>query len=533
MKKLFSISALLLVAVAVVVRNQPVAQSQYVPQAQLCADGSNTLCAKLPAYIGPDPLLNSGCGYSGLFGPLPTSKNNDVQTPFDNMAWQMFVALNWAAAGVNLPPAQGLTMPGFRVYQNYRKVSALFGNSPKRAGCTNALALPIFYIGSDGKGNPAPNNEEYFQASTNLPLIDINGNWTIFERRVNDIEAQYLLQPNGQSSQTLTTISGQNNFVKYNPKGAQFTASATTQTGANGSIEIKTAWRIIDRNAGDDPSRYYTQLAQIAVPGDLVNGGSQFCSTVTLGLVGMHIIQRNPVDSTNPKLLPQWIWATFEHVDNAPVAQAPCNVSTGCGTAPSTNWINQPSCGPASPASSVRYSYYKQNTTIQGTNVQPVSTGKGPTEFPWNAKAPYANGNTTAATANPQATRCFSIYPTTAQLNTQWQNALAAFKTPLQNYMLIGTQWGGDVEPREGNPLPDDAVPAMLSNMTLETYIQNYTTSTKNGGPGSCVGCHAFATLAVGNPAPSADFSFLPGLAQPATARNKIKTPGPPITSRK
>src|SRR5215217_1045084 len=272
MKKLLSITAMLLIAAAVVVLYRPAAYVpkaapvQYVPTAQLCADGSNTLCSKLSAYIGPDPLLNSGFGYSGLFGPLPTSKDNDVQTPFDNMAWQMFVALNWAASAVNQPPAQGLTTPGPRVFQNYRKVSALFGNSPKRAGCTSALALPIFYIGSDGKGKPMPNNEEYFQASTNLPLIDVNGNWAIFERRVNDVEAQYLLAPNGQSSQTLTTQTGQTNFVAKNPGGAQFTASATTPISANGSIEIKTAWRIINPTAGDDPSRYYTQLAFIAVP---------------------------------------------------------------------------------------------------------------------------------------------------------------------------------------------------------------------------------------------------------------------------
>ena len=523
MKKLVSMSAILLLIATVVVVNQPVAHVvQYVPQAQLCADNSRVLCSKLPAYIGPDPLLKSGFGYSGLFGPLPTSKDSDVQTPFDNMAWQMFVALNWAASAVNQPPTIGLTTPGPRVFQNYRKVSALFGNSPKRAGCTSALALPIFYIGSDGKGNPMPNNEEYFQASTNLPLIDINGNWTIFERRVNDIEARYLLAPNGQASQTLTTIAGQTNFTKSHPGGAQFTASATTQTGANGSIEIKTAWRIINRNAGDDPSRYYTQLAFVAVPGDLVKGGQQFCSSVTLGLVGMHIIQRNPVDPQNPKLLPQWIWASFEHVDNAPLAAAPCNVANGC---PTTNWINQPSCGAAAPSSSVRYSFYNSNATVQGTNIRPKTTGSGPTKFPWNPRQPYAAGNTTGATAMPQATRCFSIYPTTAQLNQQWQKALAGINTPLKNYMLVGTQWGGAVEPREGNPLPDDAVPAMLSNITLETYIQNYTKATSDGGPGSCVGCHNFATLSVGSPQPSADFSFLPGLAQPTTARSKIQTP--------
>src|SRR5205814_3306911 len=164
------------------------------------------------------------------------------------MAWQMFVSLNWAANAVNQPASKGLTEPGQRVWQTYRKVSSLFGNSPVTAGCTNALALPVLSIGSDGKGNPQPNNEEYFQASTNSPLIDINMNWAIFERRVNDIEAQYLLAPNGKASQTLTTQNGQRNFIANNPGGVQFTSSSTIPTGNTGSIEIKAAWRILNRN---------------------------------------------------------------------------------------------------------------------------------------------------------------------------------------------------------------------------------------------------------------------------------------------
>lgn len=526
MKKLLVISSMLLVAATAVVLQQSAAQSHYVPRAVFCAILSNAPCSFVPAYIGPDPLLKKSNGYSGLFGPPPNSVAKDVQTPFDNMAWQMFVGLNWAASEVKKTPAIGLTAKGPRVWQKYRKVSALFGNSPVTAKCTNALALPVLSIGSDGKGNPMPNNEEYFQASTNLPLIDINGNWTIFERRVNDVEAQYLLAPNGQSSQTLTTTTGQNNFILSYPQGASFTASGPTPLGKQGSIEIKTAWRMLDRSAGDNPSRYYTQSAIVAVPGDLVSGGQQVCATVTLGLVGMHIIQRNPVVTPrNGNLLPQWIWATFEHVDNAPMAQSPCNVRNGCGTNVSTNWINQATCGSAAPSGSVRYSFYNQNAGVQGTNIGPAPSRTSPPTYPWNSKAPYAQGGTTSATATPQATRCWSIYTTTAQLNTQWRNALAKFKTPFQNYMLIGTQWGGDVEPEEGNPLPANAVPAMLSNITLETYIQNYTGSNPNlPGPGSCIGCHSFATLVVGKPQPTADFSFLPSLAQPETARSKMKT---------
>ena len=239
----------------------------------------------------------------------------------------------------------------------------------------------------------------------------------------------------------------------------------------------------------------------------------------------MHIIQRNTVDKTNPELLPKWIWAAFEIVDNAPPAQSPCDVSNpspnACGK--NTNWLDQDTCGAAAPSSLVRrYSFYNPKAGPQTTNIRPAPRiGK---TFPWNSTAPYAKNSTTASTAMPQATRCWSIYWTTSDVNKQWQKALGAYSTPLQNYQLIGTQWGGNIEQRRGNPLPIDAVPAMLSNMTLETYIQNYTKGTAKGGPGSCIGCHSFATLPAGTQ-PSADFSFLPGLAQPETARSRIKTP--------
>jgi hypothetical protein len=66
--------------------------------------------------------------------------------------------------------------------------------------------------------------------------------------------------------------------------------------------------------------------------------------------------------------------------------------------------------------------------------------------------------------------------------------------------------------------MPANAVPGLLSNLTLETYIQNYTKVVNNQGPGSCIGCHAFATLA-DNRTPS-DFSFLPYLASPSLTRS-------------
>ncbi len=57
-------------------------------------------------------------GYNGLYGAPPDKASEDVQTPFDNMAWQMFVTLNWAANAVNQLSATGLTKPGLRVWHD-------------------------------------------------------------------------------------------------------------------------------------------------------------------------------------------------------------------------------------------------------------------------------------------------------------------------------------------------------------------------------------------------------------------------------
>lgn len=102
--------------------------------------------------------------------------------------------------------------------------------------------------------------------------------------------------------------------------------------------------------------------------------------------------------------------------------------------------------------------------------------------------------------------------------------ALGSLKSVFQNYMLIGTQWGGQLEPpTPPNPVPANAVPGMLSNTTLETYIQNYNGSDPSlPGPGSCVSCHNFATL-VDNKT-SANFSFLPSLVDPVAGRSMIRT---------
>ena len=63
---------------------------------------------------------------------------------------------------------------------------------------------------------------------------------------------------------------------------------------------------LLGRNDRDrQPDRFHTRQAFVLDP---VTGKSK---AVTVGLVGIHIVQKTPSR-------PQWIWTTFEQVDNLP-----------------------------------------------------------------------------------------------------------------------------------------------------------------------------------------------------------------------
>jgi len=72
-----------------------------------------------------------------------------------------------------------------------------------------------------------------------------------------------------------------------------------------GSLNVKSSW--IDMRNIPHPERYHTRTAWLQDP---ISGT---CSTnpVIVGLVGLHIVQKTPSR-------PQWIWSTFEQVDNVP-----------------------------------------------------------------------------------------------------------------------------------------------------------------------------------------------------------------------
>lgn len=463
----------------------------YTPQPVYCADGSGKLCSVVPSFLGPDPAIEKkSFGYQGLSNDV-ASFDEDVQSPFDNMAWQMFVALNWSANGGS-DPKQGLAGDAPAVWQAWSRPEDVFGGDV--ASCANPDNLPRFdLIAKSGDQS----RDEEFQQATGQPLIDVDGNWTLFERRLNDIEKNYIVG-NG-----LDSLAGQQIFVEAGKTVALPVGDMTKPNGALGAIEIKAAWRIIEDSEKGD---YFSQRALLDIEGEYVADGKPLCQEVTLGLVGLHLIQNN---GEFGNLLPQFVWASFEHEDNAPFAAQACDA-----TDPNCyKTIAKNQC-PVAEGESGTWSYWNAACRAAGVN-QPPTPKLGQKAYLWDRTQPYAGHYTTKqgdALCGTQVSHCWQVYKLTQQLNTAWRAQLAAAGSVFQHYYLIGTNWGGNVEP-DGVQLVNGSVPAFMGNGALETYIQ------ADPKIGNCVDCHKGATLAWTGPDPKhpknydADFSFLLGLA--------------------
>jgi len=255
--------------------------------------------------------------------------------------------------------------------------------------------------------------------------------------------------------------------------------------GSTGAMEIKAAWRILYPSLGDDPNRFYNIQARVYVPAGESKDGTAFCFEARLGLVGFHVIQRT-TDPQDGGARQSWNWATFEHVDNAPLA-------TNAGD-PATTDAGPTTCEP--PDTDTRYSFYDPACTGCTPNGPPPTPSPG-SGYLWESTAPYGREYANPGGFGTQVVRCWRIYDETRELNERFQQAFTG--SVWANYRLLNTQWQSSLDIPPFDPI---SIPTYLGNAVIETYIQSES---------DCLGCHAFATTTAGQ---DANFSFLLSYAQ-------------------
>jgi len=415
--------------------------------------------AKLAAApSGPAIVLSSAIPGDAQFGPLPPNATNEekllaIQGDFDIFSWNSFIALNWPPGpDGNGDPKKTIGQDGDNatVWENYRDVADVFLPGGKPPVWKGTPAVP-----SECKADYAPGMRilsqvgktptvltEFSQPFNTGPLIDQNGVYTRYEILVNKPMFDYILSNSLYSKEGQKVFSG---TVKF-PCGVL--------GGAEGAIMVKSAWKVIDSS---EKSSFHSEEVLVYSPASENPAYPASCSKQTMGLVGLHIGHK-----TNSGA--QWLWSTFEHVDNVPTE---ADVAGGMLKA-QYNYYN-PKCSAAEcpPNQVPPRPWDPTKVSSFHSQIVRINTFKG-NEF----------AVTSAAERNADAVKLLAgVNP-----DSVWQN-----------YELISTMWPtntGTCQAIAGDPLGTPA-PTFLANTTAETYIQGMVPNVSS----NCIECHNNATM--------------------------------------
>ena len=484
----------------------PRSNAQEMPATEIAQ--SNDSCLNSLSF---DP--NSGKFLSSDTLMLPTQEGNNCY------AWQMFIAMNWPTdpgwpatpdlagepdrnidiSAWGVPQDASKPMATVPVWGSYKAAQAIFlpnaakptgwgVDLPAPSGCQSNAKLSGYATGSTkyltAVSKSAVNPAHRFHLSTGTLdtqsneimeatggwLTDQDGNLVFFERRVGKAEFDYIVSNSLYDAADQLRVA--TNADQKNPAGLSLPVggylrrppSEPQNQAELGAFELKAAWRILTRHP-EQYQRYLTTVAWLKRP------DTGECTQEVIGLVGLHIIHKTDT-------FPDFIWATFEQVDNVPDDQA------------------------AKPP----YGYSFNNPDCTGNDCTP------------NQPRIDCNKDTGCKDLFPrnqpvQVTRVQQTTSALTSLNTDIQNKISretGGKSVFQYYKLVNVLWDGspngapDPEPGANAKVPlrygtfESQDSLKVANTTMETYIQNQ----------SCDFCHMNATIA-GSTTLASDFSFL------------------------
>ncbi len=307
--------------------------------ADLCEDvRADSLSPDLPHDVGVDPMS------------LPKAQR---QRLFDCLSWRTFVALSWPAKTDSRGEPDTSARIGARegegegegdrqegqlrpvVWETYKEAyefmqsgdvswkpsspewQAKYGwnraqQPPEGKGC-DALGPGDKVLFMAGKSRSAVVADELGQAFAGNfgTLIDQNQRLVRYAVRVNRDEFEFITTSGFADTANLTPAGP----FDRPPRSVVLPAGRSGEGGPVGAIEIKAAWRELcvegDEDGcsyQDEATRYVTQSGWIY---DHDDSGQAQCRRATLGLVGLHVAHKT-------WWAPQWVWSTFEHIDNVP-----------------------------------------------------------------------------------------------------------------------------------------------------------------------------------------------------------------------
>jgi len=382
--------------------------------------------------------------------PPPSTAGDPIKMLpyFDDYSWKAFIAMVWpAASGQRGVPDERQTVASTKKPKVFETFKA---------------AWEVFHADSTGKldGSEPIDWNYYDQKQYNACSVDAHfGDLVLasFSKFTDIGQAGYgtldpglcagrcgpLMARNGTFLHYLTgynkvvfqQIQAQRLYSQVQP-GVSFQSSLTPGMSA---LTVKSAWIEMKNLDAAHQARYYTRDAWV------LDREERTCSKKTVGLVGLHIVQRT-LNRT------QWIWTTFEQVDNVP----PPDPLGSDGT----------------------FAFYKPGA-------QELPPYPNPYPFSPTRSVPLVFRN---------VKRRQPIDESTQIANLAYRRALRAAGSVWQYYQLVMTQFpirpgvygAAGAEPENTFPGAGNGRTA-FTNVTMETFHQD---DVRNH---SCMACHAGA----------------------------------------
>ena len=244
---------------------------------------SVALFAPCPARAEDPPCLAPAKWFPHTPPPTNSKPNPNLDCDFYSWAWETFLYITQEEHSGSGPRFLSYTTP-----------TQLFGRDAD-ARFPEAATKMLMLAPRFGEVKFPQSNDLFRQATTNGVLVDQNGHAVFYATHMNTDFVNFVKTNQLTNLQKMHDASVDLQFPK-------------------GSLELKSSWKIVQK--GEDTTKFYTTravtpLLKLAADGKTIEVDTRNTKEQTVALLGLHVV--GVVEGH-----PEFIWATFEHDDNAP-----------------------------------------------------------------------------------------------------------------------------------------------------------------------------------------------------------------------
>lgn len=299
--------------------------------------------------------------------------------------WQLFAFVNWPELPGNrgVPDSnRSIGDPGATVWESFKNVSEVYQDNGER---------PVPWEVNDEIPD-LKEHKDLIAPDALAALGPVDSKWIHFLSEPYMIDGQQVCDAN--ANPVIYEVRGDRpyyNYVVNNPSGhqlynveGQLAALADSNFTFNfptDALEVKASWRILGPN--DPPGRYWTAYG-------VYYDTTHMLHAARIGLTGLHIIS---------KALPNWVWITFEQVDNPTATYKYFLGQKGAALGPNPNYDQ-----------SLNSINQKFQQALAGTKWQYYALMKVQTEFVDTQQQPILMSNTQMETYFQPQSSCISCH---------------------------------------------------------------------------------------------------------------------------